>query len=185
MLLFIAPQAVLFRYLWERLPDPQRPRSGRWIRLGLVGVFALFDFPWLVVAGRVVSSGLWGIGRIPFLAPWVMWQVMGWVFCTLVVVYVLGKTVRGVWWVVRGRARRRCGEDRHEPRTTHHAPAVPEGSLSRRRFLAKATYAYAGAGLTLSAYGIWNAGRLPQITRRRLVFPDLPAPFDGLRILHL
>lgn len=57
--------------------------------------------------------------------------------------------------------------------------------MSRRRFLARATYAYAATGLALTSYGIWDAKRLPLVTRRRLVFPDLPAAFDGFRILHV
>ncbi len=57
--------------------------------------------------------------------------------------------------------------------------------MSRRRFLARATYAYAGAGAALSTYGIWSAYRLPQVTRRTLVFPDLPPGLDGLTLLHL
>src|SRR5207247_7026865 len=53
------------------------------------------------------------------------------------------------------------------------------------RFLARATYTYAGAGAALSSYGIWSAYRLPQVTRRTLVFPDLPRGLDGLKLLHL
>jgi predicted MPP superfamily phosphohydrolase len=73
--------------------------------------------------------------------------------------------------------RRRRGP--HAPLTTPHSP------LSRRQFLARATYAYAATGLGLSAYGIWSADRLPVITRRTLHVPELPAGLDGLRIAHL
>jgi len=51
--------------------------------------------------------------------------------------------------------------------------------------LARATYAYAGAGIGLSAYGIWSAERLPVVTRHTLFFPDLPLPLNGLRIAHV
>ena len=44
---------------------------------------------------------------------------------------------------------------------------------------------YAGAGVALSSYGMWSAYRLPQLTRRTLWFPDLPAGLDGLTLLHL
>jgi predicted MPP superfamily phosphohydrolase len=39
--------------------------------------------------------------------------------------------------------------------------------------------------MALSAYGLWEGGRLPEVTRRTLYFNNLPAGLDGLRILHL
>jgi predicted MPP superfamily phosphohydrolase len=57
--------------------------------------------------------------------------------------------------------------------------------MSRRRFLAKATYAYVGTGLAVTGYGIASAKRLPTVTRHVLTFPDLPPQFDGLSILHV
>jgi len=175
LLLFIAPQVLIYLYLRERLPDPTRPRQARLVRWALLGVFAVFNFPWVIVAVRMFSGSLWGIGRIPYIAPWIAWQMMGWVFCGLVTVYVMAKAVRGAWYVVR----RRSNLEPHAPLTTHHA------RLSRRQFLARATYTYAAAGLGLSAYGIWNAERLPLVTQRTLFFPDLPPGLDGLRIAHL
>jgi predicted MPP superfamily phosphohydrolase len=130
---------------------------------------------------------MWGVGRIPFTGPWIAWQLLGWIYCALVTVYLFGK---GVWWLVlrvRGApyavvadASRNADAQGEQPRTAHGAPV-----LSRRRFLARATYAYAGAGTALSAYGIWSAYRLPRVTRRTLGFPDLPLGLDGLKLLHL
>src|SRR5205807_2473662 len=104
----------------------------------------------------------------------------------LVAGYVLGKggwwvvaKLRGEWGVVRGGAHRASGPHREVPLPTPHAV------ISRRKFLARATYAYAGAGAALSGYGIWSAFRLPEVTRRTLVFRDLPAGLEGLRLLHL
>src|SRR5207253_729126 len=77
-------------------------------------------------------------------------------------------------------ASRNAARQGEQPRTAHRAPV-----LSRRRFLARATYTYAGAGVALSCYGIWSAYRLPQLTRRTLWFPDLPPGLDGLTLLHL
>jgi predicted MPP superfamily phosphohydrolase len=175
LLLFIAPQVLLYLYLRERLPDPTRPRQARLVRWALAAVFAVFNFPWVMVALRMFSGSLWGIGRIPYIAPWIAWQLLGWVFCGLVCVYVLAKGVRSAWYVVRGKA----SPQSHALRTTHHVP------LSRRQFLARATYAYAAAGLGLSTYGIWSADRLPVVTRRTLFCPDLPPGLDGIRIAHL
>jgi predicted MPP superfamily phosphohydrolase len=124
---------------------------------------------------------MWGVGRIPYLGPWIAWQLLGWIFGVLVAVYVI------VTLVVRGSRElgavllrsRRTAEHRDEP-----LPA-PGSLLSRRRFLARATYSYAAAGAALSTYGIWSAYRLPQLTRRTLTFPNLPLALDGLTLLHL
>src|SRR6266480_5327458 len=68
---------------------------------------------------------------------------------------------------------------------THASRTTDDARVSRRQFLARATYAYAAAGLGVSAYGIWSAERLPSITRRTLLFPDLPPGLNGIRIAHL
>ena len=183
LLLFLSPQILLYLYLRERLPDPARPRQARGVRAGLALVFMLFNSPWLLVAPRLLSSSMWGLGRIPYLAPWLAWQLLTWIFCALVAVYVLGK---GAWWlanklrgewgvVVRGGVHRASGPHREVPLPTPHAV------MSRRSFLARATYAYGGAGAALSGYGIWSAFRLPEVTRRTLLFRDLPAGLEGLR----
>ncbi len=188
LVLFVTPQVLIYLYLRERLPDAARPHRARVVRAVLGALFAAFNVPWLFVGWRVLFGGnVWGVGRIPFTGPWIAWQLLGWIFCALVTVYVLGK---GVWWVVtrvRGAryavavdATRGSVAQREQPRTAYHAPV-----LSRRRFLARATYLYAGAGTALSASGIWSAYRLPEVTRRTLAFPDLPPGLDGLTVLHL
>src|SRR3989442_5358054 len=160
--------------------------QARGVRAGLALVFTLFNSPWLLIAPRLLSGSMWGLGRIPYLAPWLAWQLLTWIFCALVAVYVLGKGVwwlvtkmRGEWRVVRGGAHRASGLHREVPLPT------PDAVMSRRTFLARATYAYAGAGAALSGYGIWSAFRLPEVTRRTLLFRDLPAGLEGLRLLHL
>jgi len=177
LLLFVSPQVLLYLYLRERLPDPSRPARARLLRVGLATTFAIFNLPWVLVADRALSGSMWGVGRIPYLGPWIAWQLLGWIFGVLVAVYVIVKLV------VRGS--RELGavllraEHRDEP-----LPA-PGSLLSRRRFLARATYSYAAAGAALSTYGIWSAYRLPQLTRRTLTFPNLPLGLDGLTLLHL
>src|SRR5438046_3992421 len=81
LLLFVAPQVLIYLYLRERLPDPTRPGQARVTRWALAAVFAVFNFPWVLVAIRMLSGSLWGIGRIPYIAPWIAWQLLGWVFC--------------------------------------------------------------------------------------------------------
>ena len=175
LLLFASPQLLLFLYLRERLPLRTRP----WLAV----VFVVFNIPWAIVAVRMFSGNLWAISRVPYIAPFIAWQLLGWIFCALVALYLIGK---GVWWavhsawsVVRARIRASSSLPSHAPRTTHDA------RLSRRQFLARATYAYAAAGLGVSVYGIWSAEQLPTVTRHTLVFDNLPAGLDGLRVAHL
>lgn len=173
---------LIYLYLRQRLPDPTRPRQARVVRWGLAAVFTAFNFPWIFVARRVLFGTVFGTGGIPYLGPWIAWQMMGWVFCGLITVYLLGKFLlwgSGALGAVLSRAQRSLAPPPSAP-----LPAS-RSLLSRRQFLARATYAYAAAGLGLSAYGIWNAERLPVVTRRTLFFPDLPAGLDGLRIAHL
>lgn len=187
LLLFVSPQVLVFLYLRERLPTVARPEREAWVRRGLAAVFLVFNFPWIFFARRILFGTVWGQGGVPLIGPWVAWQMLGWVFCGLVAVYLLGK---GVWWLFRrvGSGEwfppwRRGGSTR--PGEYHSPLPTPRTSLSRRQFLARATYTYAAAGAAIGGYGIWNANRLPEVTRRTLWFPNLPAGLDGIRILHL
>jgi len=187
LLLFIAPQVLIYLYLRERLPDPTRPRRGHVVRVVLAAVFIVFNLPWLVVGQRVLFGGtMWGVGRIPLTGPWIAWQLLGWIYGALITVYLLGKML---WWLgakLRGERGAGPSAERGSPDLQRQEPLLaPRSQMSRRRFLARATYAYAGAGAALSTYGIWSAYRLPQVTRRTLVFPDLPPGLDGLTLLHL
>ena len=169
-MLFISPQILLYFYLRERLPD----RAG----VPLTLLFTVFNLPWLIVGARLLGGSMWSIGRIPWIAPFIAWQMLGWVYGAGVAMYVVAKSVSGAWGVVSGQARR----DRlaHSPLTTPDSPNV-----SRRRFLAHATYTYAAAGAALSTYGIWSATRVPKVTPVTLRFPNLPPGLDGLTIAHL
>src|SRR5467141_476185 len=173
LLLFASPQVLLYLYLRERLPLSAR----RWLTL----VFVIFNLPWGIVAVRMFSGSLWGISRVPYIAPWIAWQFLGWIFCGLICLYLLGK---GVWWLVN-KLRGMWGVGREPHPFETHTPPPTSHAVTRRQFLARATYAYGAIGVGFSAYGIWSAERLPSITRRTLVFPDLPPALNGLRIAHL
>jgi predicted MPP superfamily phosphohydrolase len=180
LLLFMAPQVLLYRYLWERLPNPMRPRQVYIARAALTIVFVVFNIPWIFVVHRVLFDTVWGIGWIPFTGPWVAWQLLGWTFLALVVLYL---SLKGVLWLLGRLERWKLGRvDRLVAFELSDSPAV---RLTRRQFFARGTYAYAAAGAALSTYGIWSAYRLPVITRRTLSFPDLPAGLDGLKVAHI
>src|SRR6266704_5529963 len=61
LLLFVAPQALLYLYLRSRLPDPSRPRRARAVRIALAVVFAAFNLPWVLVAQRALFGSMWSI----------------------------------------------------------------------------------------------------------------------------
>ena len=176
LLLFIAPQILVFLYLRERLPDPRRPGHARRVRIALATLFVLANLPWFAVADRVLGGRFWGIGRIPYIAPFVAWQLLGWVFCFLVAVYAGGRAVgrTGAW------LRRALGKPPVSPSARPSTDIV-----SRRQFLARGVYTYFAAGAAFSGYGIWSARRTPAVTRLTLSFPDLPRGLDGLTLLHL
>src|SRR5437899_8513664 len=144
LLLFLAPQVLIYLYLRERLPDPNQPDRARVVRRALAVIFITLNIPWLLVGARVLFGGsVWSVGRIPFTGPWIAWQLLGWIYGALVAMYLFGKgvwwlatKVRGGWYVVQARANRPSEPHREQPLTTHHAV------VSRRRFLARATYAY-------------------------------------------
>jgi len=176
LVLFVAPQALLYVYLRGRLPDPERPRRARWERGILLALFIFFNVPWIFVARRVLFGSVWSRGWIPYVGPWVAWQMLSWVLLALIAIYVLFKgaarCIRGLrGLLVKGDA----------PRSA----SPPPHAVTRRQFLVRGTYAYAGAGLAVSAFGLWEGSRLPEVTRRTLYFEDLPPGLDGLRILHL
>ena len=93
----MSPQVLLYRYLWERLPNPTRPRQARMVRAALTVPFIVFNVPWIFVAHRVLFDSVWGIGWIPFTGPWIAWQLLGWTFLGLVVVYL---ALKGLLWLL-------------------------------------------------------------------------------------
>jgi hypothetical protein len=155
LLLFVVPQVLVYLYLRERLPDPTRPRQARLVRTGLAAAFTIFNIPWIVVAGRVLFGSLWGLGRIPYLGPWIAWQILGLIFAAAVSVYLAGKVVVWAAGALRALVARRPGgaaaRGQAAPPT---APSPSPSRISRRRFLARATYGYAGTGAVLSGHGI-------------------------------
>src|SRR5438445_12662622 len=91
--LFAAPQLLLYLYLREPLPLSAR----RWLTL----VFVVFNIPWGIVAVRLFSCSLWGMSRVTYIAPWMAWPLLGWLFCGPTCIYLLAKRVG---WTVRGRS---------------------------------------------------------------------------------
>src|SRR5213594_2266230 len=138
LLLFVSPQVLLYLYLRERLADPTRPERARLVRTALAAVFTSFNLPWAFVVGRVLFGSVWGVGRIPYLGPWIAWQLLGWIFGALVTVYLLGKgawwlgrRVRGTWFAPVHRRMWLSNGRNHAPRTTQRSPAASSSPAPR------------------------------------------------------
>ncbi len=69
-----------------------------------------------------------------------------------------------------------------EPALESPAPDLVE---HRRVFLARAATALLGGKAALAAYGIAEAERDPELTRREIFLPGLPEALDGLTLLQL
>src|SRR3954468_22676446 len=121
LLLFASPQVLLYLYLRERLPLSAR----RWLAL----VFIIFNIPWIIVAVRMFSGSLWGVSRVPYIAPWIAWQFLGWIFCALVAVYIVAKAIGRFGGLAVSKLRSRPTAQ----------PRNPPTALSRRQFLVRAT----------------------------------------------
>jgi uncharacterized protein len=180
LLLFMAPQVLIYLYLKERLPNPTRPGQAHLARVALAAMFVLFNVPWAFVAHRVLFGTIWGISWVPFIAPFVAWQLLGGLFFAIVALYLATK---GVLWLIGAFERWQLG--RVDRVVAFELSDAPDVRVSRRQFLARATYCYGAAGAVLSGYGIWSAYRVPEVTHRTLTCPTLPRAFDGLRVLHL
>src|SRR5437016_6697998 len=120
LLLFASPQLLLYLYLRERFPVTAR-------RV-LSVVFVVFNIPWIIVGVRMFSGSLWGISRVPYIAPFIAWQLLGWIFCGLVALYILARGVRRASYVVRERL----------TGNSDARPTTDDARMSRRQFLARA-----------------------------------------------
>ncbi|HEY6785669.1 MAG TPA: hypothetical protein VI159_11995, partial [Gemmatimonadales bacterium] len=123
--MFIAPQAVLYVYLRDRLPNRSRPRQARIVRWSLILLFAFFNFPWIFVARRVLFGSVWSKGWIPYIGPWVAWQMLGWVFLGLVAVYVTFKGIVWCWGKRRGMVGKWDSPRGGESRSSAESPPPP------------------------------------------------------------
>jgi predicted MPP superfamily phosphohydrolase len=99
--------------------------------------------------------------------------VMGWFFISVTYVLYFG-LVRGgysLWETVK-------------PMTLTSAAAAT-AALTRRAFLQKATIGFGAVALISTARGLWLARGEPRHEQVTICLPQLPAAFDGLRLVQL
>jgi predicted MPP superfamily phosphohydrolase len=156
---FAAPQLVVWLYVRRLIPV----RGGRSRLFGILTttLFAVANAPWVLIAHALLSNPAWRPPRTPLAGAWVVWQMLGVVALVGIVVY---------------EGSRLLGRRRATGRDADHA---------RRAFLRRAALGTAAFTVGVGGYGLWNAGRVPLVHRRRLALSGLPPALQGFTVAHL
>ncbi|MFD4838800.1 metallophosphoesterase [Achromobacter sp. NPDC058515] len=147
---------------------------------GLIGLYVIWRFVWplawprtarlllaalvlLAAEHHLVTRNFFGTMASPEV-PAAVLMALGWAFGALILLalFLLAKDVAGLLLSVFSRARGRA-------------------LLSCPRLRA----GFAAAALALSAVGLWQAVRVPDVKTIEIALPGLPPAFDGFRIVHL
>jgi hypothetical protein len=168
-MLFLIALILIFLVQWLHLRLLRLELPGRAQR-SLPWLLGLIHLPLVLFAGmRIV--GLGGHSALPLLR---VLARLGFYFQAFTILHLLiAMLAEGAWRSFRrGSASAEASEER---------PVDP----GRRAFLRTAAVASTGAAAAFGITGARQAYGDPQITRRILTFPDLPAGLDGLRLAHL
>lgn len=178
-LVFLAAQAVLCVYLIQRTA----PGEPRWLRLavvlGLAGVFAVFNLPWVLWAVyQARGIGPWRLSREPWALAFLAWQFFS-------ILYLFGIGGRILVSAALRLIRAARGRLTAAPPPAPPDPVAP--GVSRRDFLRRSAWlgGYAIAGTSFVWISVREASGLPVVREIDFAFDDLPAEFDGYRILQL
>ena len=173
------PARVLFLYLLFRLVLPSGlSRAGK-AAAGIALFFASQEY--------LLNGFFFGGLSAPHLPAWVL-MLQGWLFASLLVLFAL-TLLRDMALLGVGLARRAGRGLRRKP---GQSAAFSPG---RRRFLAAGLSAapasvlgrvsLAGLVLAPTACGVREAVAVPDVRRRDVVLPRLPAALDGLRLAQI
>ncbi|MDP1832042.1 MAG: metallophosphoesterase [Geothrix sp.] len=163
LILIVLVQWFHLRLLRLELPE----RAHRW----LPWILGLMHLPLVLFAGmRIAAAG--GNDAMPLLRP--LARASFYFQAFTVVHLIIAMLAEGAWQVFRQVVPFAGGLE-------EDAPVDP----SRRAFLRTAAMASTGASAALGMGGAKEAYGDPAITRRDLLFPDLPVGLDGLRMAHL
>jgi len=160
LLLGLAIPALVHFYVWLRLVRaPHLPR--RWSRAATIALVVLF-----VAIPIASTSRLWW----PALGKTLGWVAFPWLaFCGLAAITLLAlDVVRLIAWLVR--------------RAANRPQPAREVAISRRRFLAGATAAVAGASV---ARGMMSARGDHEVVDVEVPLAKLPRALDGFTIVQL
>ncbi len=157
----------LVQWLHLQLLRLELPEGGQ---RRLPWILGLLHLPLALFAGLRIA-GVDALGALPLLRTLAR---AGFYFQAFTVLHLLlAMLAEGTWRIFR------------RPAATEESSEAAPVDPGRRAFLRTAAVASTGAAATFGIGGARQAYGDPQITRRILAFPDLPAGLDGLRIAHL
>lgn len=133
----------------------------------LLTVMIVINLPWLYAVTRILV-----FKNFPYSYALLV-TVMGWVCVSLIYLMYFGvvRSGYGLWESIK-------------PISLATA-AGATAAITRRAFLQKATFGFGAVALISTARGIWMARGTPRHERVTIALPNLPAAFDGLRIVQL
>ncbi len=159
--LYLLIQFAIYRVLRGQFADTALRRAL------LLTAMVIINLPWLYAVTRILI-----FKSFPYSYALLV-TVMGWVCISLIYLIYFGvvRSGYGVWETLK-------------PISLATA-AGATAAISRRAFLQKATLGFGAVALISTARGVWMARGTPRHERVTIALPNLPAAFDGLRIVQL
>jgi predicted MPP superfamily phosphohydrolase len=133
----------------------------------IIAALIAINLPWLYAVIRIAI-----FKSVPHSYALLV-TVMGWFFISVVYLIYFGllRSGYGLWEAVK-------------PLSLTSA-AGASAAMTRRAFLQKATIGFGAVALMVTARGLWMARGTPRHERVTIYLPDLPAAFDGVRLVQL
>ena len=159
--LYLLIQFAIYRVLRGQFADTALRRAL------LLTAMVIINLPWLYAVTRILI-----FKSFPYSYALLV-TVMGWVCISLIYLIYFGvvRSGYGVWETLKP--------------VSLASAAGATAAISRRAFLQKATLGFGAVALISTARGIWMARGTPRHERVTIALPNLPAAFDGLRIVQL
>lgn len=159
--IYLLLQFAIYRVLRDQFADTAWRRT-----LLLLGMIAI-NLPWFYAVTRMLV-----FKSFPYSYALLV-SIMGWVCISLIYLIYFGfvRSGYGLWETLKP--------------VSLTTAAGATAAISRRAFLQKATLGFGAVALISTARGIWMARGTPRHERVTIALPDLPAAFDGLRIVQL
>jgi len=159
--IYLLLQFAIYRVLRGQFGDTSQRRA-----LLLVSMI-IINLPWLYAVTRILI-----FKSFPYSYALLV-TVMGWFFISLIYLIYFGlvRSGYGLWETIK-------------PISLTTA-AGATAAITRRAFLQKATIGFGAVTLITTARGLWMARGTPRHERVTIYLPNLPAAFDGLRMVQL